>query len=601
MKSRLLITTADKRTWKDDQPVLFLGEWCRLYNCKKDWDALDAEVAPYHWNDREKLYRDFLYLRELYEELLADLAAALNNHHGTNHSLRYWRILTGPWLSYFVEILFDRWEMIQYAIQHYDISSTIVLEIPPDELIPTDMDKFVNYFVDDLWNHAIYGIILKDWTSIECETSPLEPQQLDDRPTANPNRLGLKSQIRRLVTRRLVTNSISGMSPLLSRRHDALFVSSYMPRKEQWKLQLSLGQLPTSWRREPSPQIPANLEARKTITLPKTNNSQFESFARELIPYQIPTAYLEGYKAVENKVSKLGWPKQPKFVMTAVSHIADEVFKCYAANLVERGCPLVIMVHGGGGKLAYSSFQEIDIDASDLYLTWGWDYDNPKVVPTVISKTIGKQRSVQNPQGGILLITYSLVRYSFSLGAQPTYDQWLSGYQPEQFRFVKALPEHLQHQVSVRLYRDYGNSQEARWQDNCPQVTIAPFSLPYETLLRENRLIVATYNATTFVETISLDIPTIVFWNPKHWELQPSAQPYFDRLKAVGIFHETPESAASKLAEVWDDVPGWWHQPDVQEALEYFRHRFARTVENPIQVLKEALSTVASWTVGTGT
>jgi putative transferase (TIGR04331 family) len=208
---------------------------------------------------------------------------------------------------------------------------------------------------------------------------------------------------------------------------------------------------------------------------------------------------------------------------------------------------------------------------------------------------------VQNPQGGILLITYSLVRYSFSLGAQPTYDQWLSGYQPEQFRFVKALPEHLQHQVSVRLYRDYGNSQEARWQDNCPQVTIAPFSLPYETLLRENRLIVATYNATTFVETISLDIPTIVFWNPKHWELQPSAQPYFDRLKAVGIFHETPESAASKLAEVWDDVPGWWHQPDVQEALEYFRHRFARTVENPIQVLKEALSTVASWTVGTGT
>ena len=596
MKSRFLITTAVKRTWESDQPVLFLGEWCRLYDCRKDWDTLDAEVVPYHWNDRKKLYRDYLYLRELYEELLSDLGEVLNSFHGTNHSQRYWRILTGPWLSYFVEILFDRWSMIQYATQHYDISSTIVLDVPPDQIIPFDMDPFGNYFVDDFWNHAIYGIILKDWTSIACETSPWEPPQLSDRSAANPDRLTLYRRIRRFVF-----NSISTVSPLLSRPHDSFFINSYMPLKEQWKLQLSLGQLPTWWRSRPSPQIPANLQARETIMLPKTNNSQFESFARELIPYQIPTAYLEGYKEVQNNVSKLSWPKQPKFVMTAVSHVADEVFKCYAANLVERGCPLVIMVHGGGGTFAYSSFQEIDIDVSDLYLTWGWDSGNPKVLPSVISKTIGKQRSVQDPRGGMLLVSYNSSRYSYRLAAQPTYDQRLNGYQTDQFRFVKALPESLQNRVVVRLYYDYGNCQKARWQDNCPQVELAPFSLPYEPLLRKNRLFIATYNGTTFLESLSRDIPTIMFWNPEHWELQPSAQPSFDRLKAVGIFHETPESAAAKVAEVWDDVPGWWNQPEVQEAREYFCHRFARTVENPIQVLKEALSTVVSWNAGTAT
>ena len=72
------------------------------------------------------------------------------------------------------------------------------------------------------------------------------------------------------------------------------------------------------------------------------------------------------------------------------------------------------------------------------------------------------------------------------------------------------------------------------------------------------------------------------------------AIPYFDRLKDVGIFHDTPESAAAKMSEVWDDVPGWWNQQDIQEAREYFCNQFSRTVDRPIQLLKETLTDVAS-------
>lgn len=50
------------------------------------------------------------------------------------------------------------------------------------------------------------------------------------------------------------------------------------------------------------------------------------------------------------------------------------------------------------------------------------------------------------------------------------------------------------------------------------------------------------------------------------------------------------ESAAPKVAEVWDDVPGWCNQPDTQEARRDFRYRFARTVEDPIDLLKDTLN-----------
>ena len=42
---RFLITTALEETWRDDEPVLFLGEWCRLYSRKDRWSKIDAEIT----------------------------------------------------------------------------------------------------------------------------------------------------------------------------------------------------------------------------------------------------------------------------------------------------------------------------------------------------------------------------------------------------------------------------------------------------------------------------------------------------------------------------------------------------------------------------
>ncbi|HQT25710.1 MAG TPA: hypothetical protein PLK99_03830, partial [Burkholderiales bacterium] len=85
---RFLITTALEETWKDDGPVLFLGEWCMLHERRDRWSAMNAEVLPYHWDDRKKLHDDYLYLKEFHERLLKDLACQLNRIHGLDHSLR---------------------------------------------------------------------------------------------------------------------------------------------------------------------------------------------------------------------------------------------------------------------------------------------------------------------------------------------------------------------------------------------------------------------------------------------------------------------------------------------------------------------------------
>jgi len=80
-----------------------------------------------------------------------------------------------------------------------------------------------------------------------------------------------------------------------------------------------------------------------------------------------------------------------------------------------------------------------------------------------------------------------------------------------------------------------------------------------------------------------------MFWDPVYWELRDSVKPYFEKLKQVGIFHETSESAAAKVKEIWDDVEKWWYKEETQVARRKFCEQFAYMPDRPFRVLKNAV------------
>ena len=48
----------------------------------------------------------------------------------------------------------------------------------------------------------------------------------------------------------------------------------------------------------------------------------------------------------------------------------------------------------------------------------------------------------------------------------------------------------------------------------------------------------------------------------------------------AGILHDTCESAANKVNEIYEDPMSWWMSDKIQEAREQFCYRFARTSDN---------------------
>lgn len=91
------------------------------------------------------------------------------------------------------------------------------------------------------------------------------------------------------------------------------------------------------------------------------------------------------------------------------------------------------------------------------------------------------------------------------------------------------------------------------------------------------------------LETLEANRPTIAFWQEGLDHLVEEAIPYYELLINAGIVHLTPESAALKVNQVWDDVENWWKSREVQNARENFCHQYARTSKRPIRDLKKIL------------
>lgn len=583
---RFLITTALEEAWRDDVPVLFLGEWCLSYSRKDRWSKIDAEILPYHWDDRAKLYADYKNLLAFHERLLANLAGQLNEIHGVDHSLRYWRILIGPWLGDFIHILFDRWTSIHQAIAQHVLSGTLILTGKEETLIPNDMADFSRLLIRDEWNHHLYAAILQRFTTVPC--SKRARQDIASwTPHAVPN-----TSWKQLVKRTMADWYVRG-ARLLASDQDAFLLATYLPFRDEMRMHRRLGQLPQPWR-STSPAKASVDEHRRQWVVAGNSLSPFETCARALIPSQIPAIYLEGYSQLVMQTTVLPWPKKPKLIWTSNALTSDDVFKAWAADKIEKGSPLVVGQHGGHYGIGRWSFlEDHEIAISDRYLSWGWaEPGHPKIKP--VGQLKAKRplgiRHAEKPVA--LLVTSNHPRQSYRNHSSMISRQW-SDYFKDQRIFVAQLPAEIKEALIVRLYcHDYGRDQAAQWHDHFPALRLDAGHSNIIRLIAQCRLYISTYNSTTFLESFTMNIPTIIFWNPNHWELRDSAIPYFEELKRVGIFHESPASAARHVTDIWDHVDEWWSSASVQRTLKQFKARYCDLPNNLLERIEHALREV---------
>ena len=583
---RFLITTALEETWTDDQPVLFLGEWCRLYSRKERWLGMNAKVLPYHWDKRHKLYEDYKYLKVFYERALNDLSNQLNQIHGIDYSRRYWRIFIGPWLAYFIHILFDRWVCIQEAISSYEINGTTILTGNENDLVPNDIADLCNQLSGDEWNQYIYASILNTYNSISKNQIIYKNKVTNIRKSTN-----LTYDIFNKIT-----SYYANITKQFIKDHDIFLIGTYLPFLKEIILSAHIGQMPQFWSYVKPVQVTVEGEKRKW-KINDSGQNEFEKFVLAMIPKQIPTLYIEGYKQLVEQTQQLSWPKCPKAIFTSNALWHNILPMAYIAEKVERGTPLIYGQHGGYyGQALFTWSEEHERKISEKYLTWGWKdkltEGSAETIPVgIIVKTIKRKKVLKNDQRDLLLILASDSRYT-SLLHSASGTNIIYKYISDCLKFGTALiGSDAYKSLLVRMYtHEYGWGEREQWNDIHPNVRVNLGVKSIWNLVKKSKLVVYTYNSTGYLQFIASNIPTVVFWDNNTAPVRKSAIEYLANLKRVGIFHDTPESAANHVATIWTDVEGWWNSSKVQKVLEVFKKEYCNKSTNVVKCIQTVLN-----------
>ena len=584
---RYLICSSDERTWKFDQPVIFLGEWCRLYDRKHVWKDMDAIVAlPYGLGKANK-DSDYSDARKLEGMLLPELCNVLNQYHGVYHDQRFWQIVLGHWLRRYVDVMLNRVKTLTQCLRTYPILGTTLHLQNPAALIMLDSYSASFAFNDEYWNNALISRI---FNLLKINNFPIEVIT-DHSSDVILYKKSIKKPSLKKTFLNFIHQKLKKLTYYLVRDEDGFIINSYLPRKEEIKLHLVMGQCPQLWDLQKyelteEPNLILREMLTKNLVIGSENYLKDVLFA--MVFELLPICYLEGFSNMKKICDQQPWPKKPKFIFTSNNFDTDEIFKLWTATKVESGVKYIVGQHGNNYETYRYAFPTIEEVTADKFLTWGWVGGLQQHIPAFILKTAGRKAQHYNFLGGIILIElhagFRLFRWD------NTYEY--NTYFEEQQKFINKLDLIPKQQLTIRLhsaYRQHNWSEEARWEAFDPSIKIDFGNIPISDLISESRLIVYSYDSTGILETLAQNIPTLAFWQNGFDHLQDNAKPYYQLLEDVGIIHLTPESVAHKVNKIWDDVDAWWMQSEVQEARKVFCEKYARQCQNPIHKLKQII------------
>jgi putative transferase (TIGR04331 family) len=585
-----LATTANQKYWKTDEKILFLGEWCKVYDQKYIWSNLDYETLPFHWDEWGKFDERYKYLENIYEILLNSLASNLNEIHNENYSLRYWRIILGPWLSSFINTIYDRYLSVKSAINSNKVSQTWIPPSKHEQWVPNDTLTFLHRaFANNNFNLYLYGQIIIKLGQIPFEYKEEESFfDLLDPEVFKPLSFVAKTKFNTKKTFKKCIAEISKRVP--DRFNQIVFSSSGLSYLNQFKLQISLGQIPYVAPHIFASKILIKQSLRKGIDLPQGTN-EFESILKNLIAKQLPTSFLEGYSAMRNKALD-AYPKNPKVIFSSNDFAFGDGFKFWSATQIERGAKVIVAQHGGGyGMIGPIVSLSHELKICDKYFTWGWgEKEQPKTIPMASGKLKKDKYNVKSdPNGAVLWVTNVSPLFIVRL------DHIVSGYNGLEYclrqqRFLNVVCPEVFKLLLVRFHHaEFGWSGEKRLTDSHPSLKLYRGGDSMHEQLHRSRLCIHDYLGTTWLETLSMNFPTVVIWDPFRVKIMDSAQPYVDDLRRVQIFQDTPESAAAFLGKIYRDPISWWTSQEVQQVREKCYYQFARKSENMLEEWKEEL------------
>lgn len=556
-----IVTTKNPNLWSDEMPNILCGPWTLD-------DSLDKRdnfiLSDYHWSDKNKVEEDIEYIKKIYDTILFDLSNTLNDYHKKDYPIRYWEILLSTWLARSIVALFDRWEIISEIKKKYKNLNSKFIKYNDLDFISLDTEDFsTNKLYSDDWNHWIFHKIIKFLGDIQTKEIP------------KINFIKKYNKVHEpLLKKPFFFNFFHFINNFFFKK-DFFCKNLYLSRMLKIKLYFSFLQLPLIYNSPPIEGAKPNIKERLKLNFICKNDDQFLKFFYEFIKLNIPAVFLEGYQNLENIYSRLNWPKNPKVIITSVSHITDEVFKVYTAKNILKKSKFYIFQHGGSfGSAKFMLGEYIDIKISDKFFSWGWSNNTNKVIPSFISTVYKKKIKKDIFPKGVLISLTELHKYPGRIDSGPRI--YLDPFKQNLLNFIKALDLDIIENSCIKYKTLLGYDHIKNFfLKNSPQIRFLENSKTTYELSKKFKITVETLNSTGLLESLALNIPVIFIHHPAELTLRNESLRYYKMLKDIKVIHDNPYNAAKFINNTYNDINKWWLSKDLQMIRNAFCKEYA--------------------------
>lgn len=531
------------------------------------------------WEDRERFHKICEDFEFRFDSIMNILCSKMNSTHGVDESRRYWEVIFGDWVRLFLSILMDRRERLLTQSESawpFSVQETIESPVPCDTHLSYTLQALG--YQNDVF---LYQCLAQHITSGDIPlVGPTKTA-----PDENPKRcsklwhtVSLNLQIAKLRLSKciFINTSFSAVSNAL------------------WK-----HKIPSTILGKPKDYRVPNRFYDGTLRAPlkfSNNEDSLLDCAGNILYTQLPAYCVELFRDYKSIAQRIVGANTSKVFITDHHQYTHHFAKFLSAEIISRGGTLLSMQHGGGyGIDKYLIKERHEISIADAFLSWGWEdslYKN-KIFPLPSIK-LSTAPNIPHTPKQLLFVTTELPKKFYNLESVPLgceYEQSLQ----DTLTFMDTAGAKIRKELSIRpptMEFEWKTTDQIR--QNFPDLASYDRKGSFAQSIKQSRVVIIGHLATTFLETLTHNIPTIVFYSPDLYTIRDNAKPFFDQLEEAGIMHTSPISAAKQIRAVADSPADWWEDEKVQHSKNTFIRRFAWKSDNYASIWADAIKSISA-------
>jgi len=477
--------------------------------------------------------------------------------HNLNYSKNDWRFLLSPWLFFFIYDVFLKFKYLKKK-KLIKINENYV-----NSFVPQDYTDFSYKLYDENYHKNIFRQI----SSLKFK------KKIFFNPINNLNPILLLLQKFYLIINFFFSKIF---------KSNIIFFTTHLGFFKNFFLYLSLKQFPYFFFQEKYIIKKNKIDNKlREFNLIKNHKSPLlYKILNKLIPKNIPMSYLENFKYFYLNIFKYYVNVKPKIIFST-SYDSFDYFKIYCLiNKKKNKTKLVFGQHGGVFfTQKYHFFTLYYQKMFKYFITLGYKKNN-NYLPIFFLK---KKNIKPNFNGKALFINYQ-----FNIFPDKNFSSAKKNYKYITYDiiFFNNLDKKISCNILFKpalnqLYEKIYKLLKKKFNFNFL------YKKNFFNSLVDCRINIINFNATTILQSLNINFPTIVFFNLKEANLNNYGKNSYNLLKKADIFFDNPKDAAKKINEIWDNVENWWFEKERQQLVTEFCNRMCKRSENVNNELKK--------------